>query len=342
MATDKRVTIADIARMAGVSAGAVSFALNGRPGLSDATRERILTIVRETQWQPSSAARALVVSRAGSVGLALARPARAVGAEAFFTHLIAGIESKLSEATLGLQLRLVKDIDEEVDALRQWFGANQVDGVILIDPRENDPRQAYLASIDARSVVVGSRPEHGGTSATVWIDDGEVATTLFEYIIALGHTHIVHVSGPLAFEHVHMRASVLGHLGGDTVITETVETDFSVEQATRVTRRLLSGKKRPTAIVYDNDVMAVAGLRVAQEMGLSVPRDVSLASFDDSVVAELVTPAITAMTRDPFELGERAAMLLREQMAAGRALPSVSGPTPTLSVRESTAPPGRP
>ena len=110
MALGKRVTIADIARMAGVSPGAVSFALNGRPGVSDETRQRILTIVAENHWQPSSAARALVGARANTVGFALARPARSLGSEAFFTDLIAGIESRLSQSKVSLQLRLVGDI----------------------------------------------------------------------------------------------------------------------------------------------------------------------------------------------------------------------------------------
>ncbi|MDR6143136.1 DNA-binding LacI/PurR family transcriptional regulator [Microbacterium foliorum] len=141
MTSGKRVTIADIARMAGVSPGAVSFALNGRPGVSDETRQRILAIVEENHWQPSSAARALVGARANTVGFALARPARSLGSEAFFTDLIAGIESRLSESKVSLQLRLVTDIAEEMEVHRQWRSSNQVDGIILIEPSRRRPPQ---------------------------------------------------------------------------------------------------------------------------------------------------------------------------------------------------------
>ena len=341
MSPAKRVTIADIARMAGVSPGAVSFALNGRPGVSEETRHRILAIVEENGWQPSSAARALVGARANTVGFALARPARSLGSEAFFTDLIAGIESRLSESKVSLQLRLVADVAEEMVVHRQWRSSNQVDGFIFIDPREDDPRVGRIEALDARAVMIGSEPSPEGSVPSVWIGDDTVAETLFSYLSALGHTRIAYVAGPAELEHTRLRAQVLERMTVDGLEGEVITTDFSPARASAVTRTLLSGRQHPTAIVYDNDVMAVAGLRVAQEMGRAVPRDVSLASFDDSVIAGLINPSITAMTRDTFELGERAATLLLQQIEAGANLPSVEGPTPVLTARESTAPPSR-
>jgi DNA-binding LacI/PurR family transcriptional regulator len=339
MSPAKRVTIADIARMAGVSPGAVSFALNGRPGVSEETRQRILAIVEENGWQPSSAARALVGARANTIGFALARPARSLGSEAFFTDLIAGIESRLSESKVSLQLRLVSGIAEEMEVHRQWRSSNQVDGMILIDPRDEDPRGERILALDARAVMIGSEPSPAGAVPSVWIGDDTVAEALFSYLAALGHSRIAYVAGPAELEHTRLRAEVLERMASDGVDGEVITTDFSPARASAVTRTLLSARTCPTAIVYDNDVMAVAGLRVAQEMGRAVPRDVSLASFDDSVIAGLINPSITAMTRDTFELGERAATLLLQQIDAGANLPSVEGPTPTLTVRESTAPP---
>ncbi len=87
----KRPTIADIARRAGVSKGAVSYALNGQPGVSEATRQRILAIAEEIGWNPNSAARALSGATANAVGLALCRPARILGIEPFYMELISGV-----------------------------------------------------------------------------------------------------------------------------------------------------------------------------------------------------------------------------------------------------------
>ncbi|MEV8249700.1 LacI family DNA-binding transcriptional regulator [Microbacterium sp. NPDC076768] len=336
MTPDKRVTITDIARLAGVSVGAVSFALNDRPGVSDETRKRILAIAHDLQWQPSSAARALVGSRAGVIGLAVNRPARTLGTEAFFTDLIAGIQSGLSSTHVGMHLRLVASIDEEIALYRRWHSAHQVDGVIVIDPREDDPRLQALSQMGAKAVVVGSHPSAEGSAPTVWIDDAQAAHTLFDYLVALGHQRIAYITGPAEFEHTTLRAGVLHQLDPRGIHTETIITDFSSERAADATRRLLSRSERPTAIVYDNDVMAVAGLRVTQEMGIGVPEALSLASFDDSVIAGLVRPSLTCLTRDTFELGETATKLLLTQIDSPEPLSSTSGPTPRLTVREST------
>lgn len=339
MSGSRRATIADIARIAGVSPGAVSFALNNRPGVSEDTRARILRIAAEQQWQPSSAARALVGAKANVVGLALNRPARSLGAEAFFTELIAGIEAGLSEHHISLQLRLVRSTEEEVAVHQRWHAANQVDGVILIDPRFNDKRIEQLHRIGQPAVVIGSRPSAQGEWPSVWIDDSVAAAKLFDYLAALGHRDIGYVTGNAEFEHTRLRAGVLSEMSERGVSSEVIATDFSLPASADATRTLLSRRNAPTALVYDNDSMAVSGLRVAQEMGIAVPKGVTIASFDDSAVAALVQPSITALTRDTFDLGERAAALLLRQIDANEPLASVPGPMPTLTVRESTARP---
>lgn len=339
MAVAKRVTISDIARLAGVSTGAVSFALNDRPGVSDATRQRILEIAEELQWQPSSAARALVGGSTGVIGLAISRPARTIGSEAFFADLISGIQSGVSSSQMGLQMWLVRDVKAEIDTYRRWHNSRQVDGVILVDPLIDDPRTAALSELGTPAVTIGSRPSRPGEPPTAWIDDTQAAATLFDYLVAIGHRDIAYVSGPPVLEHTLLRTQVMHELEPDGVTQESFVTDYSPAQSSAITRQLLSRRHRPSVIVYDNDVLAVAGLRVAQEMGVGVPQDISIASFDDSVIAGLTHPSITCLTRDTFELGEQAARLLLEQIKSPTPLASLACPPPVLTVRESTIPP---
>ncbi len=339
MARAKRVTITDIARLAGVSPGAVSFALNGRPGVSDATRARILEIADEYQWVPSSAARALVGSRAGVVGFALNRTARALSTEAFFTDLTAGAQSALTMQRIALQMVLVSSIEEEMATYRRWSSANQVDGVIVIDPRDDDPRLTLLTDLGLPAVVIGSHLSEPDGPATIWLDDSRVAHSLFDYLTALGHRSIVYVSGPAEFQHTQLRTDVLTALAERGVTGEVIPTDFSPASATTTMRSILSRRERPTAVVFDNDMMAIAGCRVAQEMRVAVPDDLSVASFDDSTVAGLVHPSITAITRDTFRLGEDAANFLLEQIDSSDVLADRPGLPPQLTVRESTAAP---
>jgi DNA-binding LacI/PurR family transcriptional regulator len=343
MPQSKRVTIGDIAKRAGVSVGAVSFALNGQPGVSEDTRARIRAIAAELEWHPHSAARALSGSRAGVIGFVLNRPARTLGTETFFPELISGIQMGISGSHTALHMLIARDLDDEISTYRElWYG-QRVDGVIVIDPREHDPRPQALATLGMPAVLVGSRPSAPGLPATVWIDDGDAAKTIFDYVQALGHRRVAHVAGRAEFEHTAMRADALQECRVQHGLewAESITTDYSAEQAASVTRQLLSRADRPTAIVYDNDVMSVSGLGVAQEMGVSVPGDVSMVSFDDSDMARLVRPGLTTLTRDTFELGEIAARTLLAQIASDTIVPSVPGPLPRLTVRGSTGPPQR-
>jgi DNA-binding LacI/PurR family transcriptional regulator len=120
---------------------------------------------------------------------------------------------------------------------------------------------------------------------------------------------------------------------------EVVTTDYTGEQGAAATRRLLSVPEpdRPSAIVFDNDVMAVAAVGVAQEMGLSIPADLSLVAWDDSALCQLVHPQLSAVGRDIAGFGARAARLLRD-VAAGAEGTAVRADPPRLSPRGSTGP----
>ena len=105
----RRPTIADVARRAGVSAAAVSFAVNDRPGVSPETRERILVAARELGWRPSASARALTEARTRAIGLVLARDAAQLEVDAFFVRFLSGIERALTAADYALLLQLVPE-----------------------------------------------------------------------------------------------------------------------------------------------------------------------------------------------------------------------------------------
>ncbi|MFB1042721.1 LacI family DNA-binding transcriptional regulator, partial [Streptomyces chrestomyceticus] len=151
----RRPTMKDIAERAGVSPSAVSFALNDRDGVSPATRARIRQVAEELGWQPNSAARALSGERSGCVGLVLARPARTLGVESFFLQLVSGIQEALAARRVALLFQVVEDLDAECATYRRWWAERRVDGVLVVDPRTEDPRPALLASLTLPTVVIG-------------------------------------------------------------------------------------------------------------------------------------------------------------------------------------------
>ncbi|GHF41183.1 DNA-binding LacI/PurR family transcriptional regulator [Amycolatopsis bartoniae] len=332
----KRPTIADIAKAAGVSKGAVSYALNGRPGVAESTRERILEIARSLGWAPSSAARALSDGRAGAIGLIVDRPARVLAAEPYFMQLIAGIETALADGPFALLLQVTDDPEAELATYRRWWAERRVDGVLIVDLRIGDPRVPLLAELGLPAVVLG-RPEDGDRLPCVWTDDGAAMTEVLHYLAALNHRDVVRVAGPAGFVHTRTRTAAFDAAAAALDLNaRTVHTDYSDEEAAVAVRRVLTAARRPTAMVFDNDVMAIAALGVAQELGLSVPGQLSIVAWDDSALCRLVRPALTAVSRPIPKHGEEAVRLLLSVLA-GEAAADVRTTQPVLVPRASTA-----
>lgn len=337
-----RVTIKDVAAAAGVSKGAVSIAFNHKPGLAEATRERIFAAARELGWAPNSSARSLSTRRSDTVGLALCRPARLLGLEPFYMEFISGIESVLAERSCSLLLRLVSSLDEEISLQETWWRERQVGGSILVDFHQDDPRVEPLKQLGIPAVAVG-HPDLTGGLPSVWTDDATAMAEAVRYLAALGHRRIARVGGPPGLGHSAIRQRVfegtLRELGLGPGVQ--VATGFAGEEGARATRSLLLRSERPTAIVYDNDLMAVAGLGVAAEMGIAVPDDLSLLAWDDSQLCRLTHPTLSAMSHDVYGFG---AQVTRELFAviAGREVSPLPPRAPSLTPRASTAAPRPP
>ncbi|WP_306214797.1 LacI family DNA-binding transcriptional regulator [Actinoplanes sp. RD1] len=334
-----RPTIADIAQRVGVSPGAVSFALNGRPGVSEQTRARILEVAREMNWRPHRAARALGGSQAGAVGLVLARDPRTLGSEQFYTQILYGMQDALSARSFAVQMQLVRDTEAEIALYRDWASEHRVDGLLLVDLQVDDPRPAILDELRLPFVTLGSTGDPGRPS--VWADDAAAMVTIVDYLATLGHRHVAHVSGPPIYRHTARRVAALHEhavlRGLDA--GESVSTDFSDAQGAAATRALLSRPRPPTAIIYDSDLMAAAGLGVALELGVRVPRSLSIVSFDDSVLTRIVHPQLTCLSRDTYALGAQVAESLLQLVADPATGHSIQAETPRLVVRGSTARP---
>ncbi|WP_448316573.1 LacI family DNA-binding transcriptional regulator [Streptomyces sp. CO7] len=307
----RRPTMEDIARRAGVSKVAVSYALNDRPGVSPGTRAEIKRIAREIGWRPNSAARALTRARADAVGLVSSRPAQLLGAEPFFMGLISGMQDELAAQGKALTLQFVADAGQEMEVHRRWWGEGRIDGVLLTDLCTDDPRIALIRELGLPAVAIG-HPEAAEGLPSVWSDDAAALGQTLRYLHALGHRSVARVAGLRDLDHTARRdrahRAVCAELGmGEPAI---VHTDYSGEAGARAARGLLIRPDRPTAIVFDNDIMAVAGLSVADELGLSVPGELSLVAWDDSQLTRVVRPGITALNRDIPAYGRHAVRTL--------------------------------
>lgn len=332
------MTIAEIAERAGVSQTAVSVAINGRAGVSGATRRRVLEVAAELGWRPSSSARALTGGRIGAVGLVLSRRERLLGVEPVFMHLISGIQDELSRRGLELLFKVVEDPEAELATYRTWWAERRADGVLLVDLRVEDARVPVLRRLGFPAVVVGG-PGGAGALPAVWADEAAAMESVLTYLAGLGHRHLAGIGGSGEYLYDARRSqsfrAVTKRLGVSGTWVEAHESD---ERSTSAVRRLLTQPDPPTAIVFEDELTAVAGLAVAQELGRAVPQELSIVAWGDSALCRSVRPQLTTFSRDGAHLGVRAASALIDVLDGGE--PGEFGDTTgSITERGSTGPP---
>ncbi|WP_327367176.1 LacI family DNA-binding transcriptional regulator [Streptomyces sp. NBC_01217] len=333
----QRPTIADVARRAGVSRSSVSFALNDRPGLAKETKARILAAAEELGWTPSRPARALSLGKAGALGLVVTREPGLIGADPFFPAFIAGVESVLAERGDGLVLH-VTPADQERDVYERLSADRRVDGVLLTDIRQDDPRPALLTALCLPAVAVGRRDWVDGPCA-VTLDDRPAFVAAIRRLAELGHRRIAHVEGPQEFRHAQHRRAAWADTLRELGLPEGPlrPGGFTAEGGAAATRELLALDTPPTAIVYGNDLAATAGLAVAQELGVPVPGRLSIVGYDDTMLAQYTHPPLTSARVDAQGWGAAAARALDAVIADGSA-PDVELPPAEFLPRGSIGP----
>jgi DNA-binding LacI/PurR family transcriptional regulator len=344
-----------------VSTSAVSFALNNRPGVSEATRRRVIEVAERLGRGTGPGGRTPGREHSRAIGMVLARPAGSLGVEAFFLQVVSGIQAGLAPHDHALVFQMVDDIEAECDLYRRWWAEGRVDGVIVVDPRVSDPRPEVLSVLGLPAVVVGAMGTQGTTRpdaarhtpalgsgrrarlSNLWADDAGAMDLIIHHLYELGHRRIAHMAGPPGLAHTARRIAALRStartLGLDHTVSVT--TDFTDRQGTKAARRLLSGPMRPTALICHNEVMAVAAAGVATERGLRIPYDVSVVSWEDSAICRTFHPRITSLSREPGAFGHRAATEVLS-LLEGSAPRCLQDPLPRLEARESTAPPPPP
>ena len=290
--------------------------------------------------KPNSAAKALSDASTRSIGLVLSMNPEVFAVESYAMALIAGLGTELEKRDYSLLLRIVPDTSSALRIHRNWTCFRQR----WTPPWSPMWKSAILESSCTKEhpespVLVIADPSVTKGLPTLSSDEAHGARQIVDCLHELGHRHIARIAGPERFAHTFVRDRIFNE---ETVALgmryDCLHSDYTPEQGGECTSRLLSFPDSPTAIVYDNDVMAIEGMRVALEQGLSVPDDISIVSWDDSFMCTVTTPSITALWRDIPRLGSRAVPMLFKQIDGEKVSNATESPY-ELMVRDSVAPP---
>ena len=335
----RRVTIVDVAARAGVAISSASSALNGRPGVSAATRERVQAAATELGYVPSLRGRSLSTKRAFSIGLVLQRSPDVLEADPFFGAFIGGVEQVISARGYALVLQMGFGQQDTENRYRELAANRRVDGVLLNELRIDDPRIGLVQELGLPAVaIVPDLPDY--SLPCVRQGSMEGVRQLTEHLISLGHRHIAHVAGPPEFVHSQERIAAWRSAVEDAGLPAgpLIPGDFTYDGGRSAADVVAAMADRPTAVVCANDLSAVGFMIRAQEMGWSVPGDISVCGYDGIALGTYVRPTLTTVQAIPRRVGAAAAELLLDVIddPDGHASAVVDLPPGQILVRHST------
>ncbi|NYI04407.1 LacI family DNA-binding transcriptional regulator [Allostreptomyces psammosilenae] len=331
------VTIADVARAAGVAPSTVSYVLNGKRSISEPTRKRVLESVRQLGYQPHTGARALASNRSDTIALVL--PLRA-GMDLLVLMQFA--VSVVTTARAYDQHVLLVTADEGAAGLERLAAGSTVDGLIVMDVEVEDARVPALRALPCPSVLIGFPRDSEGLTC-VDLDFRRAGALCVEHLAEQGHRHIALLGAPQA---VYNRATGFAQ-GTLTGFQEAVKQhdltawDVPCEQGYDAVRetveRLLRQDPELTGFVIHNEAAVGPLLEALRAHGKSVPEDVSVVAICPDEVAERSSPPLTSVLVPAGESARRAVTLLMEKRS-GTQVPQATLLTPWLTVRGSTGP----
>jgi LacI family transcriptional regulator len=332
-----RMTIRQIAELAGVSIATVSRVLNGRGDVSDETRDLVTRVIRENGYTANRSARGLSGGRTGLVGILvpLVYPA-------YFSGILAGAAEALSERNLQIVLSPTGgEHDREVSVLDRLHGLT--DGALIILPEESSEELERLLDSGYRFVVLDPLMPLDERIPSVSAAHISGADQAMRHLLELGHRRIGLISGPkgwLATE--DRRRGYRAALAAAGILPDPALEVESVPEITpgrEAAEQLLDLPEPPTAIFAFNDNIAIGAVHAARAYGLRVPGDLSIVGFDDVEHATIVTPALTTVRQPLAEMGRTAVSLLNRLLDEQRFETLHLELATRLVVRDSTAPP---
>ncbi len=318
----RKITISDIAREAGVSKTAVSFAFNMPGRLSAKTTRHILDVARQMGYTPNPIARSLNTRRTNALGVLVPQEIPIVMSNPFFAELISGIGEVCNEE--GMSLMLVPPMR---GSLVEATYAALIDGCIVTGLEADDKAVRALNLRQIPFVMVDVDAPTNITSVS--IDDCDGAYISLKHVLERGHRNIAIVSfasftgrvedytGTLKHRFEGYRKALKEH--GLTLHSHGIhvlECACSVAGGRDALRRLLKYSPRPTALVALSDVIAFGLIEAAREAGLRIPEDICIVGFDDVEASQMLNPPLTTVRQPIRQKGRRAAELFVQMLRA--------------------------
>ncbi|MGE5604473.1 MAG: LacI family DNA-binding transcriptional regulator, partial [Bacteroidota bacterium] len=305
-----------------VSVATVSRVLNDLPGYSEETRKKVLQAVAELGYEPNALARGLVSKRSHTIGILMPSLSSMVASE-----ILKGIEDTAHRSNQSVIVCNTDNDGKRTLEYLQVLQEKQVDGIIVVSA--NIIPEYYQKMMAMRKPVIFVATKHPQSNLPfIKVDDEKAAYDATSYLIEKGHRAIGMVSGTRT-DQIASTPRVKGYeraLSGHGIpIRENYIAygDFGFKSGMTCLERLLETTPDITAIFAASDEMAVGVLSQAYKMGIAVPRQLSVIGYDNTQIAEMTTPPLTALSQPFYEMGQSGITMLLEQIEQGKKMESL-------------------
>jgi LacI family transcriptional regulator len=334
-----QVTIKDIARELGISVSTVSRAIKDHPDISPATKKQVKELVEKLRYRPNTVALSLRSKKSNNIAVVV--PAIV---HHFFSSVISGIEEVALEAGYNVMLFQSNELYEREVQIADSLSAHLVDGV-LVSLSKHSTKFGHLKKImdEGLPLVFFDRACEMMEADKVVVDDFNGAFQAVEYLIKTGCRRIAHYGAPQHLQIGYQRKrGYISALESHGMVPDEqimVQCD-TMDEAVKVTSRLMKLNDPPDAIFAVNDLTAAGAIQALKQMRFRIPEDVSVIGFTDGLVARVTDPPLTSVSQHGFELGEKAmTMLLRRINVLEEDVPAMTEVLPTeLVLRGTTRP----
>ncbi|WP_257349210.1 LacI family DNA-binding transcriptional regulator [Pseudalkalibacillus decolorationis] len=304
------VTIKDVAKLANVAPSTVSRVIANNPRISEQTKRKVREAMEYLGYHPNFNARSLANRSSKAIGIVMPSSAEKAFQNPFFPEVLRGISTKAHEKEFTLLMSTGTTEEEIYRAVVGMVQGRRVDGIVLLYSRVDDPVMAYLYEQKFPFMVVGKPYKDDNKISHVDNDNFKASRQLTDHLISNGHERIGFVGGS-----VNLVVTTDRLLGYEKALQVAripyrseyiINTDFALESGKQAVSELMSLSEPPTALVVTDDLMALGVLRMFNDMGVKVPKDVSVTSFNNAMIAELATPSLTSVDINIYELGYQA------------------------------------
>ena len=339
MSVRRRPTMKDVARHAGVSVSTVSYVLNNSGPVGASRRARVLDAVRVLNYTPNESARSLKRRSTSAIGLVVPDLANQ-----FFALVTEGVERAAAERDVLVVLCAPEATEQPVSHHAKLLRSQRLDGVVYLSGTGTSP-SLILELAESGPVVLVDERISGFDLPAVVSDGRRGAREVAAYVLEQGHERLAIIGGPEALWTAEQRLAgyreALAAAGLDPDSVPAQVGDYRQESGAKLAERALAGprKRRPTALLCANDLMAIGALEYCKNAGIRVPQDVSIVGFDDVPIAALLTPRLTTVSQPARDMGYQAAKLLFELLGEQPEEPPHELFPVTLQIRDSVVPP---